>query len=145
MSTTEPSYTIFDHTADIGIEMIAPTLPALFETAAFAMFDLMAELADGDPGPPDLRQEVRVTAADLEELLVRWLAELLYLHDSRGVVFCRFAVVEISPESLTAKVEGTYLTSRRHRIKTEIKAVTYHQVKVTRSGESWRGRVVFDV
>ena len=144
---TEPkrSYSIFDHTADIGIEMTAPSLPALYETAAFALFDLMAEPVAGDPAAPDLQHEVRVTAADPEELLVRWLAELLYLYDAKGVVLSRFEVVELSPESLRARVEGSYLTSRRHRIKTEIKAVTYHQVSVVRSGASWKGRVILDV
>ena len=145
MSEQRSSYSIFDHTADIGVEVTAPSLPVLYETAAFALFDIMAEPRETHPDSKGVSLEVSVTAADLEELLVRWLSELLYLYDTRGLLLYRFEVVEVSAGRLRARVEGERPDPLRHRVKTEIKAVTYHQVTVKRDGDSWRARVVFDV
>ncbi len=141
----QPSYQVFDHTADIGLEVRAPTLRMLFEHAAFAVFDIMLET---DPvGAPDDSDDLdlSVAAADLEELMVRWLAELLYLHDAKGVVPRRFSVTDISADRLAARVTWESYDPHRHHVKTEVKAVTYHQASVRQEGGLWRARLVLDV
>jgi len=142
---TQPSYQLFDHTADIGLEVTAPTLRLLFEHAAFALFDVMLEAAPGGV-PDDLDDlDVSVAAVDIEELIVRWLAELLYLHDTTGIVPRRFSVTDLSAARLAAKVTCDRYDPRRHHVKTEVKAVTYHQVSVRHEGGLWRARLVLDV
>ena len=71
----EKRYEQFSHTADIGVRVFGRTLKELFENAAFAMFDILADL-DGLEG--SLSQDFELTAPNKEELLIAWLDELLY-------------------------------------------------------------------
>jgi SHS2 domain-containing protein len=137
------TYQLFDHTADVGIEVRAPSHPELFETAALALFDLIT-----DVGTVEARSERQVTlsARDTEELLVRWLSELLFLHDAEGEMFSRFVVSLLTPTHLSARIAGEPFDPSRHPVKTEVKAVTYHQVFVrTREDGVHEARFVVDV
>ncbi|MGH9867567.1 MAG: archease [Candidatus Polarisedimenticolia bacterium] len=137
------TYVVFDHTADVGLEIQAPTLASLFETAALGLFDLITDVRGIGTG---LERAVSVSAADREELLVRWLAELLYLHDGEGFVFSRFEIESITDTHLGARAWGEPFDPARHPVKTELKAVTYHQTSVRNGpGGGWVARVVLDV
>lgn len=136
------SYSFFDHTADVGVDVAAPTLEGLFETAAAALFELLVEAGEL---APRVDRHVTVKGTDHEELLVRWLAELLYLHNTEGLLFARFRISDLSGGRLVGMASGELYDPSRHRVKTEIKAVTYHQVSVKRDDGVWRARVVFDV
>ena len=135
-------YRVFNHTADLGVEIYGKTVEELFVNAAFAIFDLMTDL-----------QDVKITevraivteGADWEDLLVNYLREVLYLFNGEGLILSDYAIAEINPRHLVGEVRGEPFEPGRHRIKTEIKAVTYHQVLIRESGEGWVGRVVFDV
>jgi len=135
-------YRLFDHTADIGMDVGAPTLEALFETAALALFDIVTDPARVEPRDV---LPVEAAGADHEETLVRWLSELLFLHDTRDLLFCGFRVLEISGTSVRGTATGEPFDPERHEVRTEIKAVTYHQVTVTRERDLWKARIVLDV
>jgi len=117
-------------------------LPELFAHAAWAMFDLMS---DATTIRPQHTVTLSVSAADLEDLLVRWLGELLYLYDTQRLLCCTFTLMLLEPTHLTATVAGETLDSNRHPIDTEIKAVTYHQIAVEQVGGHWQARVIFDL
>jgi SHS2 domain-containing protein len=86
-----------------------------------------------------------VEGADREDLLIRWLGELLFLCQGRGYLFKEFSILHLDSKSLRAIVRGEIFDPSRHRFKTEIKAVTYHQVEVQQKDDGWEGKVVFDV
>lgn len=136
------SYRTFNHTADLGIEVMAPSFAALFETAAAALFDV---LTDASAIRPRLKRHLAVTGADRVELLVRWLSELLYLHDTEGLLFGRFHVESIEENSLSAIAEGEPYEPGRHEVRTEVKAVTYHQAAIVDASDGWLARFVIDV
>lgn len=136
------SYRTFDHTADLGIEVMAPSFAALFETAAAALFDV---LTDARAIRPRLERHLAVTGADRVELLVRWLSELLYLHDTEGLLFVRFRVKSIEENALSAIAEGEPYEPGRHEVRTEVKAVTYHQAAIVEASDGWLARFVIDV
>jgi len=117
-------------------------LPELFAHAAWAMFDLMS---DATTIRPQHTVTLSVSAADLEDLLVRWLGELLYLYDTQRFLCCTFTFTLLEPTHLIATVAGETLDPSRHPIDTEIKAVTYHQIAVEQVGEHWQARVIFDL
>jgi SHS2 domain-containing protein len=83
----------------------------------------------------------------MEDLLVRWLTELLYLHESRSWVFSSFRLEGVDRRRMTARgsAAGEPVDPSRHRLLREVKAVTYHQIRLVRSRGLWRVRIVFDV
>ena len=135
-------YEPFDHTADIGLLVRGRTLEELFENAAAGLFDLMIGL---DRVRPREERTVEVAAADEEELLVNWLNELLYLFEVEGLALRGFQVRRFSPTRLEAAVRGEAFDPERHPIAAEIKAATYHQLRLEQVDGEWRTRLVFDV
>ena len=142
MSTTDPRYRILDHTADVGLEARGADLAELFSNAARGMFAVMAA---ADTVRADKELLVRAEAEDLENLLVNWLSEVLYLSATKGMLLCRFDIAEIDQLHVVAKVFGEPIDRNRHELYTEIKAVTYHELKVVKADQIWVGRVLFDV
>jgi SHS2 domain-containing protein len=131
-----------EHTADIGIRCRASTLERLFACAARAMFEII--VPGGEVKPTDTVR-VTVEAVSLEELLVRWLEEVLYIWESRRMLVSRFSISTVSPEGLEAEVAGETYDATRHELHTEIKAATYHGLRVERKGDVWEAQVIFDV
>ena len=83
----EKRYEQFSHTSDIGVKVFGKTLKELFENAAFAMFDILADL-EGITGK--ITQEFELTASSYEELLMSWLDELLYNFYTKNIIFFDF-------------------------------------------------------
>lgn len=134
-------FEIIDHTADIGIIAYGRDEKEVFATAAYAMFSLIAEL-DGVDGM--LCREIEVTADDKEALLVAWLNELLYLFDVEHVIFNGFEVMNLEERRLRANAYGEKFDPLRHVLKTQVKAATYHMLKVEK-GNGFRAQIIFDV
>ena len=138
-----PSYLEIEHTADIGFELDAPDLKSAFELAAAAMFDLVCDL---DTVGDDVCRRVRLKArdADLENMMVRWLTELLYLFESEQLLLSSFDVRRLESDVVEAGVAGEPFDASVHEVKAEIKAVTYHDLAVEQTDAGWRVRVIFD-
>ncbi|MHB8928752.1 MAG: archease [Bacillota bacterium] len=145
-------YRFLDHTADVGLEASGETLEEAFGNAASGLFALIAE---GPVAPAD-EVRVEVAAGDLEELLVRWLNELLYLHNTERRLFSRFSLHIFSGErtapaslKLEARAFGEKADPGRHGRLREVKAATYHGLRLDRRGPGASGRylirVIFDV
>lgn len=137
-------YEFFEHTADVGALVRGVTLARLFENAGRAMFDLICDRRSVRP-----RRAVRIAVqgVTLEDLLVRWLSELLFRLETEDMLFCAFAVARVDRALLRARgiARGEPIDRARHALKREIKAVTYHQIRIVRGRSAWRVRIVFDV
>lgn len=137
-----PRYTIFDHTADLGVEIYGKTLPELFANAAFAVFDILTDLRFVKATE---ERQVVIEGSGWEDLLVNYLREILYLFNGEGLLLKEYSIGKIAPYRLEANVSGEHFDPVHHRIHTEIKAVTYHQISVRETPDGWTGRVIFDV
>ena len=135
-------YRLIEHTADLGILVCGDSPGDLFANAACAVFDLMTDL-----GQVRLAGERRIDleGADWEDLLVNYLREVLYLFNGEGMLLADFIIADIDPHCVSGSVRGELFDARRHIIKREIKAVTYHGVEVSETGKGWRGKVILDV
>jgi SHS2 domain-containing protein len=131
-------YQEIEHTADRAIRAYGRDLPELFANAAYGMFDL---LTDVEGLRSTVEREVSLEAPDLETLLVDWLRELLYLHEVNGEVYKEFEIGTLSPTRLKAVVKGGKVFAPR----LDIKAVTYHGLKIEETEEGYRATIVFDV
>ena len=87
---------------------------------------------------------IEVEADSVEELMFKWLNELLYVLAAEELLLSRFEVKRVEGLRLEAVVVGEPVDPARHRLG-EIKAATYHQMLVERRNGSWFARVIFDV
>ncbi len=128
-----------EHTADAGIRAYGATLNELFANAAEGMFSLIADL-DGVKPVGEVR--VRLDAQDVATLLVRWLSELLYLHETQQVLFSSFDA-EVRGSSLDGRARGEAIDRKRHELKLAIKAVTRHGLTI--DPDRGIAQVIFDI
>jgi SHS2 domain-containing protein len=136
------NYELIEHTADVGVRVTAASLKELFQNAACAMFDIMAE--EVNPGVKETKKiQIKQTAGDADELLVNWLNELLSLSATKSLIFSDFAIKKIDSNNLKAVVSGGDI--KNYKVNTEIKAATYHELKLEQSNSGWKAEVIFDV
>ena len=136
-------YELIEHTADVGIRVKARTLKALFSRAAEAMFDIIAEKKHSLDHPTTQETLIKQSADNPEELFINWLNELLSLSSAEEIIFSVFKIKKIGAKNLEAKVIG--IDSKYYRINSEIKAATYHQLKIKKNTFGYQAEVIFDV
>jgi SHS2 domain-containing protein len=136
------AYRVFDHTADLGVEVTAASPEELYAGAAMALFDQMVDPSTVRAGTS---REIAVQGEDAADLLVNFLRDLLDAYNGDGFLVKACLVREIDACGIRASLSGERFDPARHRIEQEIKAVTYHQASVERTEEGWKARVVFDV
>ena len=139
------TYQFFDHTGDVGVSLLGRTLDELFASAAEAFTDTITPLTNVEPRRPE---ELDVAAPELDLLLVDFLSELLYRFDTRGWL-TRQAQVDVRESDGGWVLQGTLTGEKhdpaRHPVRILIKAVTYHGLHVTKDGDAWGARIVFDI
>ncbi|MEO0078438.1 MAG: archease [candidate division WOR-3 bacterium] len=134
-------YRQLNHTADIMVEIYGRTAVELFVNAAFCVADVMYR--------PDLVDEkehvcISLDAADLPELFLDWLRELLYLFAVRRLALHRATVEQLTDHHLEASVRGERFDPRRHGMKVELKTPTYHGYRLEQLPDGFRATVIFD-
>jgi SHS2 domain-containing protein len=131
-----------DHPSDTGIEAHGATQAEAFSRAAAALISLFL-----DPSKVEATEQrcVSLTATDEEQLLVRWLSEVLYLYDGQGFVAKEFSMTTCTATAIEAEVRGGLFDPQKHATRTEIKAITYHQLGVWREESGWGLRVFVDL
>lgn len=126
-----------EHTADYAIRVQGEDLPALFVAAARGMNGLTG----GRPADFSVQRQIKVSAADLESLLVAWLEELAFLMEVEGEIFDQFDILSFSPTALHIRVGGGPVT----HLDKLIKAVTFHDLSIQETDAGWMTSIVFDV
>jgi SHS2 domain-containing protein len=130
-------YELIDHTGDTGVLVRAPTLEALFAEAAAAMFAILAEAADPHPSATD---RFEIPPEDPADALHAFLSELLYRFSAERRMYVTFL-----PRPGAVEAGWEPYDPVRHPLRTEIKAVTFHQLETVRENGGWRARVIFDL
>lgn len=133
-------YEILEHTADVGVRARGATLEETFENAIAGLADIMGIVADGDGRAVPME----VQADDLGGLLVELLGEVLYLHEVHGGRLAGARVTTVGDGRVRASIslapdDGAGPDG------TDVKAITYHQLAVERSGDGWVAQVYVDV
>jgi len=136
-------FELFEHKADVGVRGIGKSLEEAFAECGKAMFSIMVDLkkVDGKEGV-----EVEAEAVDREQLLVNFLNELLYLKDVNEKAFKKFDLYITGGDKwvLKGKAFGEKIEKEKHSIKGDVKAASYHQLKVEENGQ-WLAQCVVDV
>jgi SHS2 domain-containing protein len=135
-------YEIFEHTADLGLRVRAPTLSELMKDAARGLFAMVVENLDSVR--PAVMREFHIAGHDEAYLFFDWLNELLYVCDTERLAFSQFEVW-MQAEGLMAAAHGEPLDPARHHLTHEIKAITYHGLKVEQTHDGWLAEVIVDI
>ncbi len=148
-------YKLIEHTGDLAFIAYGKDVRELFQNAAFALFDVYTDLSKVEESIErrvDINIQIEAGSEesagmdiDYEQLLVKWLNELLYLNEVEDLLFKRFNVVELTAGRLSATACGEKFDPERHAILTPLKAATYHRIEVVQEPDRWRARVVVDL
>lgn len=135
-------YETFEHTADLGLRIRAPDLDALFVEAAQALFSAIVE--DLATVQPVKKVQVRLAAEEREFLFFDWLKELLFHFDAEHLLLGRFEV-HVDDNGLKGSAWGEPLDRSRHNLEHEVKAITYHGLRVEQTKDGWLAEVIVDI
>jgi SHS2 domain-containing protein len=135
-------YEIFEHTADLGLRVRAPDLPGLFADAGRGLTSMIAPNLDSIR--PVREIPVCVAGSRRDDLFFDWLSEILYLFESEHLLLSQFDV-EIDADGVRAVARGEPLDESRHALEHEVKAITYHGLKVDQTPDGWLAEVIVDI
>ena len=135
-------YEIFEHTADIGLRIRAADLGQLYAEAGRALFSVI--VANPEAIRPIRQIPLAVDAPRPDDLLHDWLAELLFTFDTQHVLLWEFDV-EVRDSGLTATARGEPMDAHRHVLAMEVKAITYHGLRLEPADGGWLAEVIVDI
>ena len=138
----DKDFEVIDHTADIGIMAYGTDLKQVFANAARGLFSLITEL---DVVLEKKKRAIQITAPDREALLINWLNELIYLFETKEILFSRFSINTLTDTELKATAYGEKIDLTKHELKTQVKAATYHMLNIEQNEDGYRAQVIFDV
>jgi SHS2 domain-containing protein len=139
-----------EHTADLAVEVEAPSLEWLFLAGAHGMTGVLLGREDSAPQMVPAAEtgtvwrELALEAPDREALLVDWLRELLYIQVTEDLLFTGAEIEEMGDTRLVARAAFTSPPDASD-VERELKGVTYHDLVVSQRDDGWFARVVFDL
>lgn len=132
-------YVLIDHTADMMVRAFGSTLEECFGNAAYALFDQTVDLSNVGTSES---VDIRVTGIDDEDRLFSFLSEMLFIEDADNLILREFDV-RFEGNDVVCTARGERLDRSKHRVRSEVKAVTYHMMQIDRDTPSVT--VLFDV
>jgi len=130
-------------TADTAFVAYGKDLNELFANAALAMFEVMV---DTKQIKPKINKKVKVDGNDLQSLMFNWLNGLLVFVDSENLAFSRFDIkVDEKNLKLEAVCKGEKIDKKKHEIRTNVKACTYHLMEIKKMKNIWQAQVILDI
>jgi SHS2 domain-containing protein len=135
-------YRIIEHPADTGFEVQGRTREQVFENGARALFQIMWRIGKYKENNPET---LTVKGNDLQELLVNFLEEFLYLYDAKGLICSQLKVCSIIDTEIRARVWLQQFDNEQDQELLAVKAVTYHQLYIGEKDNGWSARIFLDI
>lgn len=134
------NYRILPHTTDIRLEIYGQSLKELFLNSSSGLAELLGIKLGQSAGR---KRIIRLKAHDAESLLVNWLNEILYIVQTRHFRPAWVAITHCDGKKLEGTLTGKY--SKGEILLREIKAATYHNLKIRKKGKLFKTEVLFDL
>lgn len=136
------NFEIIDISGDIGLRAYGSSLSEAFVNAGLGMYSLITDI-----GNIGCKRDLvfKISSESLEGLLVNYLNELIFHFDAYGFVGCRIEIAEISDTCIKAKVFGDDFNPNIHSKGLLIKAATYHNLNIQKTGDVFSLDVIFDI
>jgi len=127
--------------ADIAFEAYGKTLNEVFENSAYAFFDMTCN-------PKTIKQKIKkiikLKDKDEKNLLYNFLSELIFLKDSKQLIFSKVKVL-INKKNLKATLYGDKINYEKQELRNDIKAITMHLFNILKTKSGYKATVVVDV
>jgi SHS2 domain-containing protein len=133
---------LVDHTADLEVRIVSPTLAGVFADAGNALFEIVA--GDLEQIVPRRRHVFAIPPADPPDMLHEWLTALLAAFEIERMLFRDFGT-RVRAGRLTATARGEPFDAARHRLAHEVKAVTRHRLTAHATAHGWEATFVVDI
>lgn len=133
---------LFEHTADLGLRAKSASIAAAFQDIAACLLTALAE--DPSSVRPEVEEHLAIEGTDREYLLFDWLNALLRRFEEDRMLFSAFAV-SLRENGLDAMIRGERYDPDRHALSHEVKAVTYHELKLVPDGDGWLAEAIVDI
>lgn len=141
MAQLSCGFQTFEHTADIGIRAWGADLKELFVESARGLFSVIADLSNISSIH---KFDINLKAENAEDLLFIWLKELLFISDSKKMVFSDFKIKKLNSKLIMAEVGGEPI-QEKHVLGREVKAITHHQFHVKKENNRFVTQVILDI
>ena len=135
-------YEILDHTADLCIRTYGRSLSELFRNASHALMDM---IVDRSSVRSTLEIPYEINGDTKEELLIKLLGEIIYLNQGEHLVFNDLSIRNKTENSISGILYAEQYDSNRHELETDIKAATYHNLKIEKVNNNFKADIVFDI
>ncbi len=145
-------FKVIEHLSDVAIKAYAKRIEGLFEMAAMGMASILSE---PDHIQRSIKKQIHIKREEvvnlsLEDLLILWLEKILYLHESKSMLFSDFKISKLdldSEISLVSEIFGENIDLGKHEIHTHIKAPTYHDLQIIRDKkkDKFFVKIIFDI
>ena len=138
-------YTFIDHTADIGFKIEASSLNELFKGAAILTFDVMTDVKKVKP---KIKKNIELQSKEIDRLLFTFIEELIFLKDAVYMLFSKFKVKITQKDELfklKAEIHGEKIDSKKHELKTDVKAITLHHFYVKKVKNKCVASIILDI
>lgn len=139
-------FELIEHDADVGIKVRGSILTELFENAAKGMFAVIAG-EEHNPQGSEIEKKIEINESrdDIEEVLISWLSELLYIFNREKIYFNNFKISSLSNSGIEAKAKGINIDLYRSGLYKKIKAVVSRNLKIEEDGDGFSCTIIFDV
>lgn len=133
-------------TADVAFEAFGKSLNEVFANAALATMETMV---DTDTISPRMQKMIKLQNKEIGALLIDFLNELIYYKDAEQIMISKFEVDVKKKDNgvnvLTAKIAGEPIDYKKHLLRADVKAATFHMFELKQHGKEWTARVVLDI
>jgi SHS2 domain-containing protein len=133
-------FEILEHRADLKIRVFGRTEEELFENAMVGM--LRAAKYEPTKQLATKQQTIKISSLDLPSLLVDFLSEVLYLVETKKLIFEKVKFKKFTENEIEATLTGKPLK----RMGVHIKGVTYHELDISQEKDgTWQATILFDI
>ena len=133
----------FDHTADLGLRVRGTTFEELLAEAGRGLLAMI--VANPEAIRPVQSRTITLAAGEPQYLLFDWLSELLFAFESEKLLLAEFEIRLQGDTGLVATCRGEPMDATRHTMDHEVKAITYHGLRVEQQDGAWFAEVIVDI
>lgn len=121
------------------------SLPELFEHAAEGLATQLFSAPEKLKEYKTAQKKIELAAPGREDLFIDWLNELIYLFYDEGFLFKNAAFEKLLEDDLECSVEGHVIPKPDRIYSKEIKAATYHDLRIEEKAGMFQAKVILDI